>query len=163
MRDMHVCEQQTIVADGRDFIFAGRALNAHVFAQDGSAADTRKRSLAVILSILRGCADRRKRIDHAILADLGPAVDDDVRLQHRTGADRHIFADDAVGTDLDSPRNLRIRMNDSGRMNHYASRLGFGLGLGAPPRWGRAVCANARTDAGQTIGSPGREARWGME
>jgi hypothetical protein len=115
----NVAEDKTVFADERPGFGLGASVDGSELADDRAGADATIRPLASEVKILRQVADDRPGVNLAAFADLRPTG------KIRVGIDFHIRANldraihDNVRADIRSGIDLRLFINDGGRMNGH--------------------------------------------
>ena len=117
VRDVAVGQDVVVRTDARDFAVAGGAVDGDVFAEGVVVADFRARDAALPFQVLRLQPDAGERKNFILPAERRVAVNDDVRMQFAAVAERDVFADDAIRADFAAGADLRLGMNDGGRVN----------------------------------------------
>ena len=92
----------------------GAGIHGHVLANGVAGADDQAGRLALVGQVLGRATQACKRMDVAAFADLGSALDVDVGGQAHVVGQAHVRADDAVGADLDTVAQLRLRIDQGG-------------------------------------------------
>ena len=123
VRDVRVRHEKIVRADDRVLGGFVRAVNRDVFAKNILVADAQPRRLALVFQILRRVANHAARVEPVAGAnrrqpgEINVRPDDAVRAQLNTGVNH--------GERLDSNRRvqLRLRMNDGRRMNHFRPQV----------------------------------------
>lgn len=122
MRDVAVGENVIARANGRVFAIGSAAVDCHVLAKGVVVANLRVSRAAFPFQVLRFQANAREGKNLIAAAECRVAVDHHVRMQLAVVAEFHVLADDAIRPNMARRRDLRLRMNNGGGMNHLRRR-----------------------------------------
>ena len=123
VRDVRVGHDEIIGADHRGvFNFRG-AIDGGVFAKDVVIADDQARRFVFVFQILRRIANDTASMKFIARTDLRHAGEIRVRPHNTIRAQLHGGINDSEGTDADIGAEFRLRVDGSGRMNHFQPQV----------------------------------------
>jgi len=118
MGHVTIGHQKIVRTNGRLQFHVARSVDRDMLTERVSLADAEPGGFALVFKVLRGLADHAAGKKSVIGPRLGFTREVNARSHNASGAKLDILVNDGVRPDTNGGIQLRLRMNDSGRMNH---------------------------------------------